>query len=245
MCTLIVGHRIDSETPLIVGANRDEMLDRPASPPAIRTGGPIPFLAPRDDRSGGTWLGLNAAGVFAALTNRFGGPADPDRRSRGEIVSRALNYETATAAASDLDDLDPAQYNGFHLVVADGASARVVVSDGDLLTSTPLEPGFAVVTERSFGAAENPRKRRIRRELEGRRTEGAVDLADLREILGHCDHGSIEAVCVAFDEFDYGTRSSTLIRCAREGMQFLHADGPPCEVDYENLGDLAAELLEE
>jgi uncharacterized protein with NRDE domain len=242
MCTLIVGHRIDADTPLLVGANRDEALDRPASPPAIRTEGPVPVLAPRDDRAGGTWLGLNAAGLFAGLTNRFGARIDPDRSSRGEIVPRALEHETAADAAADLEELDPATYNGFHLVVADGGDAFTLVSDGAMQVVTPADPGFIVVTERSFGAADNPRKRKIRSELQEHRAEGTVELDGLGEILSRCESGSIDAVCIELEGIDYGTRSSTLIGRGGSSSDFFHADGPPCETDYRDLSDLVAAL---
>lgn len=242
MCTLIVGHRIDAETPLLVGANRDEALDRPASPPAIREDGPLSVLAPRDERAGGTWLGLNSAGVFAGLTNRFGSPPDPDRASRGELVPRALEAETAAAAAADLEELDPGAYNSFHLVVADGETAHTVVSDGAMLTVTRAEPGFIVVTERSFGAADNPRKRAVRSELEDLRERGAAGLDDLREILSRCEAGSIDAVCIDIEGINYGTRSSTLIRRDAGGTAFHHADGPPCDTDYQDLTHLASDL---
>jgi len=242
MCTLIVGHRIDADTPLLVGANRDEALDRPASPPAIREEGPVPVLAPRDDRAGGTWLGLNAAGLFAGLTNRFGSPPDPDRSSRGELVPLALEAETAVAAVQNLEGIDPTAYNSFHLVVADGETAHTVVSDGEMLTAARASPGFVVVTERSFGAADNPRKRAIRSELEELRDGGSVSLDDLREILSRCEPGEIDAVCVDLEGINYGTRSSTLIRRDESGTAFHHADAPPCEGDYQDLSGLAANL---
>ena len=70
MCTLIAIHRTVTGAPLVVAANRDEYLDRPAEGPSIheKPGGPV--LAPRDVRAGGTWLGINPMGVFAGVTNR-------------------------------------------------------------------------------------------------------------------------------------------------------------------------------
>ena len=90
MCTLIVLHRCFADAELLVAANRDEYLDRPAEPPALRRWNGRTVLAPRDVRAGGTWLGLNDAGVFAALTNRPNATPDPTRRSRGLLVVDAL-----------------------------------------------------------------------------------------------------------------------------------------------------------
>jgi uncharacterized protein with NRDE domain len=69
MCTLIVLHRCVPGTPLVVAANRDEFLDRPAEGPALRMRSAGSIVSPLDLEAGGTWLGLNEHGVFAGLTN--------------------------------------------------------------------------------------------------------------------------------------------------------------------------------
>ncbi len=69
MCTLIVLHRCVPGRPLVVAANRDEFLERPAEGPALRRIGDGRIMAPLDLEAGGTWLGLNERGVFAGLTN--------------------------------------------------------------------------------------------------------------------------------------------------------------------------------
>jgi uncharacterized protein with NRDE domain len=69
MCTLIALHRCVPGKPLVIAANRDEFLARPAEGPALRMRGSGPILAPLDLEAGGTWLGLNARGVFVGLTN--------------------------------------------------------------------------------------------------------------------------------------------------------------------------------
>ena len=48
-------------------ANRDEYHDRPTSKLHWWTGNEI--LAGKDEFAGGTWLGFNKSGRFAALTN--------------------------------------------------------------------------------------------------------------------------------------------------------------------------------
>ena len=99
MCTLIVLHRCVPGSPLVIAANRDEYLDRPATPPALREDlGAGRVAAPVDERAGGTWLGLNAAGLFAAITNRPTRRPDPTRRSRGLLVLDALAEGDEAAA---------------------------------------------------------------------------------------------------------------------------------------------------
>ncbi|MFT5441540.1 MAG: hypothetical protein ACI8W3_000581 [Myxococcota bacterium] len=146
MCTLIVIHQRLPGVPLVVAANRDEFYDRPAAGPAIWThpdGNPI--LAPRDLLAGGTWLGLNQSGVFAALTNRPMETPDPTRRSRGLLVLDALGYATAAKAAAAFESLRADQHNTFNLFFADKRDAFVVVSHDGEIRVDRLAPGTHVI----------------------------------------------------------------------------------------------------
>src|SRR5512140_3834626 len=117
MCTLIAAVRQYRRFPLVVAANRDEALARPASPPVLWDA-PSRFVAPRDEKAGGTWLGPTARGLFAAVANRFGVPRDESRRSRGALVVEALGAPSARELHGRLAALSPAAYNAFHLLYA-------------------------------------------------------------------------------------------------------------------------------
>jgi hypothetical protein len=107
MCSVVLAAHVVAGYPLVVVANRDEQLDRASSPPlawsgdgGVVGGGTIesaPFVAPRDDVAGGTWLGVNRAGVFVGITNRYLGPQDATRASRGRLVADALALGSARA----------------------------------------------------------------------------------------------------------------------------------------------------
>ncbi|MDP6943716.1 MAG: NRDE family protein, partial [Myxococcota bacterium] len=114
MCTVIIATRVWSELPLLVASNRDEALARPSLPPSRWRDG---MVAPRDERAGGTWIGVSDVEVVAAVTNRFGPTADPARRSRGELVPMALEAPSAEEAARRIARISPATYNPFHLLV--------------------------------------------------------------------------------------------------------------------------------
>ncbi|HEB90773.1 MAG TPA: hypothetical protein ENI85_14465 [Deltaproteobacteria bacterium] len=168
MCTLIVLHRCIPGKPLVVAANRDEFLDRPAEGPALRRLGRGRILAPLDLEAGGTWLGLNARGVFAGLTNlrpvedlapdafavpeggvrgsadRNGAPGRGARRSRGEVVMAALEAGSAAQAIRSMSDLEEEAYEPFQLLVADGHEAWLTVYRGRAHVH-PLEAGLHVV----------------------------------------------------------------------------------------------------
>ena len=71
MCTVIVSIGASRDWPLLLAANRDEKLDRPWLPPACHWPDQPDVLAGRDVLAGGTWLGINRAGVVAAVLNRW------------------------------------------------------------------------------------------------------------------------------------------------------------------------------
>jgi uncharacterized protein with NRDE domain len=132
---------------LTLAANRDEFLERPAAPLGWWDDSPD-VLAGRDLQAGGTWLGVNRDGRFAALTN-YRAPAERllQAVSRGALVADYLRQPPATwrHAAKDTKDtkdtnsakrLSPLdylhfvsvtadRYNGFNLLVGDLAARQL------------------------------------------------------------------------------------------------------------------------
>jgi uncharacterized protein with NRDE domain len=246
MCTLIVATRVWQSTPLVVAANRDERLGRPAKGPALVVQGGVRFFAPRDLQAGGTWIGVNAHGVFVAITNRFTGRAAARAgRSRGLLVLDALAEDSAAHAVRRIAAEAPSRHDPFHLVMADAAEAHLVWSDGEIVRHERLAPGFHVVTERSLGAAPSPRAERLHvelRELYGPKQPSPERwMAILRT---HAQEG-LEGTCVHLPSHGYGTRSSTIVEVAsaQGGVRWWHADGPPCTTDYADLSEDLRPLL--
>ena len=239
MCTLIVLHRCVSEAPLVVAANRDEYFDRPAEGPALRNTPDGTVLAPRDQRAGGTWLGLNEHGLFAAVTNRRCDAPDPNRRSRGLIVMDALRARSAQQAADEIERLESHTYNPFNLVVADALTAHVFSYVGDV-ERMDLAPGPHVVGNVHPGATDSPKITRLRDEVaNASRSERVLD--DLAEVCrSHAGAGPLEATCVHGE--GYGTRSSTLLRLGNDDGELLYASGAPCAREYIDFTPLLFEL---
>jgi uncharacterized protein with NRDE domain len=235
MCTLVVAARIVPGFPLVVVANRDEQKDRASSPP-MRWGevGKTGFIAPRDDVAGGTWLGWNDDGVFVGITNRFLGPRDPARTSRGAIVIETLAGASARAIHAAMAELDPARYNGFHLVYADAHDVLATVSDGHVLAQLTLGAGLSVVTERSFGADDDARRLAKIQTAWTRLMAGGFDPASATKLLTeHDDADPLAATCIHFDELRYGTRSSMVLAVREaDSPQMLWAEGPPCTTPF-------------
>src|SRR5205814_5778434 len=147
MCTLVILRRPGHRWPVLIGANRDEMIDRASKPPGRHWPDRPDVVAGLDALAGGSWLGVNDWGVAAAVLNRHGslGPA-PDRRSRGELVLEALDHADAVAAAEALSHLDPAAYRTFNLIVADERDAFWLRhAAGSRIELHPLKDGVSMI----------------------------------------------------------------------------------------------------
>jgi hypothetical protein len=159
MCTLVILRRPEHEWPLVIGANRDEMLDRPAKPPARHWPDRPEVVAGIDLLAGGSWLGLNDWGVAAAVLNRHGslGPAR-GMRSRGELVLEALDHADAVDAATALSHLDPAAYRSFNLVVADNRDAFWLRhAETGRIEVRPIKPGLSLIAAGDLNDFATPR----------------------------------------------------------------------------------------
>lgn len=117
MCLVLLAVGVRPDLPLVVAANRDEFHARPSAA-AHRWPGAAGIVAGRDLEAGGTWLGVAAAGRFAAVTNVSELPASGVFRSRGDLVPGFLaGGEGARAYA---DRIDGSAYRGFNLLLWDG-----------------------------------------------------------------------------------------------------------------------------
>lgn len=243
MCTLIALHRSHPGVPLLVAANRDEYLDRPASPPGVGEHRGRRVVAPRDLRAGGTWLGLNDCGVFAALTNRPNPSPDATLRSRGLLVLDALAQPSAGGAAEALAALPSGAYNPFNLFVSDGSEAFVVVYQGEPRVRE-LAPGVHVIGNADPDDRSVPKVARLMDAAE-RIAAGPPEwwLEGFAALCrSHEGDGPLGAACVHHG--GYGTRSCTLLRQgaepARSELRF--SEGPPCQADLLDLSPLLHEL---
>src|SRR5579863_3156236 len=160
MCTLVILRRPEHAWPVVIGANRDEMIARAALPPGRHWPDRAEVVAGLDLEAGGSWLGVNDWGVAAAILNRHGslGPA-AGLRSRGELVLEALDHADAVAAAAALSHLDPAAYRTFNLIVADNRDAFWLRHAGSgPIQARPLAEGLSMIDS---GELNRPNNRRV------------------------------------------------------------------------------------
>lgn len=164
MCTLVTLRRPGHSWPLLLAANRDEMLSRPWKAPARHWVDRETTIGGLDQEAGGSWLGLNDYGVVAGILNRTGalGPGK-NKRSRGELVLEALEHADASIAVKALSAIDGQSYRPFNLVVADDRDAYWIAHRGDLNTASveihEIPPGISMLTAHDLNDQTSPRVR--------------------------------------------------------------------------------------
>jgi uncharacterized protein with NRDE domain len=116
MCVILLAYQQHPDYPLVLAANRDEFYERPTAPADFWKDAPH-LLAGRDLKAGGTWLGMDRYGRFAAISN-YRDPASHKEHalSRGLIVSDFLRGQQTPREY--IHALSPSrnQYNGFNLL---------------------------------------------------------------------------------------------------------------------------------
>ncbi len=148
-----------------IACNRDERRDRPSAlPAASHACGKRLAIFPVDPVGGGTWVGVNDAGLAATLLNRtrFGDARPIAAQSRGLIVPLVMAAQCWGEAMLAAGRIDPTLYQPFRLVVVRGSLVGEVVSDGRRLSSTAAAlTGPRLFTSSSLGdtLVEEPRRR--------------------------------------------------------------------------------------
>ena len=244
MCTLIILRRPNHSWPLIIAANRDEMLNRPSLPPARHWSDRPDVIAGRDEFAGGTWLGINDYGVSAAILNRTGslGPTT-DKRTRGELVLEALDHSDAKSAAEALENLQSSTYRSFNLIISDNTNSYWIRSTGtNPVIAVNIPEGLSMITSGELNDMKSPRIPTFLENFKNA-TPPNIDAGDWsawKNLLSiqYYSHqlGPHEAMCILTEE-GYGTVSSSLIALpSRDKINkkpvWLFSNGPPSEVIY-------------
>lgn len=113
MCLLVL-HWQPNER-LVLSSNRDEFFRRASTP--LHDWPDQPIIAGQDLEQGGTWLGANKQGFFAALTNVRAPQAGPSQPiSRGQLVKDCLLNTAPIAPFLETIKEKAAQYAPFNLL---------------------------------------------------------------------------------------------------------------------------------
>ena len=250
MCLIVLAWKARADLPLVVAANRDEWRARPTEPAHWWSDHPG-LLAGRDLEAGGTWMGITRNGRFAAVTN-FRDPSDKKSaaRSRGELVSGFL-LDTAQPEQY-LSRLAPrtSDYNGFNLIVGDGASLWYFGSrEGE---ARAIEPGIHGLSNHLLNEPW-PKVVRGRAAMQEALREGSPApklFAMLADSQGAPDESLPDTgVGIAWERRlasalitgpEYGTRSSTVLTIGAAGAvtfeeRTLAADGSVVATQVETV----------
>jgi Transport and Golgi organisation 2 len=225
MCSVSFVPRNDG---FILAMNRDELISRgTALPPEIQPRGSLDVLCPRE-AGGGTWIGINSAGMAFSLLNWH---SQPDRRggdliSRGEVVRALLSARTSASAASLLRRLPVGRMNPFRLTVISlpEGSLHEWRSGGESLEFGSLP--WARHHWFSSGLDEATVDK-IRRQVCSRISDDMLDLSALRDLhRSHLPTAGAFSICMHRKEA--GTVSYTEIEVRKRKAFTLYVPGPPC-----------------
>ncbi len=255
MCTLAILYRRSDSWPVILGANRDEMIDRQWRPPARHWPDRPDVVAGLDEQAGGSWLGLNDEGVAAAILNRQGSLGSAaGKRSRGELVLEALDHATAEDAADALSDLDALAYRPFNLVIADRDGVFWLRNEAERgpgrIERSAVPGGVSLLTERELNDTASPRIARYLDRFRAARPPepDTGDWSAWRALLADRepspDQGPTATMSITTD-FGFGTTSSSLIALPgpsnpSQSPVWLFASGRPDVAEFAPVGALAS-----
>ena len=249
MCLILFAWQQHADYPLVVIANRDEYYARPTRDAHWWEDASI--FAGRDLEAGGTWLGVNRRGHFAAVTNvREAGGMTPGKRSRGELTQAYLANDADPRAY--LEQLAPVdqEFAGFNLLLGNASELWFYSNrEGE---ARAIEPGVYGVSNGRFDEPW-PKLRSGREELAAT-LASPLDQSQLLEIL--TDHRKAEdhelpstGVSVDVERLlssrfirspGYGTRACTVLCFDRKGgVDFLEQN----HVDAETRGATVHEVF--
>lgn len=244
MCIIFAAFRSHPDYRLVVAANRDEFRDRPTEAAHRWTdGGGI--IGGRDLRSGGTWMGINTGGRFAALTNFRETAVVPAESSpsRGELVVSYLQSGEAPQAWLASLARRSGEWGGFSLFVSDLDELAHLSNRRNVPDS--LAPGIWAVSNGLLGDPW-PKVERGKAEFRKAVDEGAdverlmtllrddlaADPSELPDTgVGPERERQLSPIFIRGDL--YGTRSSTVLR--------IREDGRGTMIEQQWSGDGAAE----
>ena len=177
VCLVFLGFRVDRDTPVMIGANREESFRRPTTSPVCCRSGSIRCLLAGADHGPdgtfaemGTWLGVNECGLVVAVTNRSDGELrwEDQTRSRGLLVIALLGLDDPVQATRNGEHaLSQGGYGGSNLLIASPESAFVIEAPGARrITTRAIEPGVHAITNLDLDDKNDARISFVRENLD-------------------------------------------------------------------------------
>jgi hypothetical protein len=202
---------------VLLGAIRDEFVERAWDPPARHWDGHwAHLLGGRDRRAGGTWLAVDpSVPAVAALLNAG---------KREEPVDGVVRPTRGTLALHILDSRDLPEdiehYDRFHLLRATIDGAELWSWDGTSLSHQELSPGDHIIVNAGLDTDDDPLVPHFAPLLAGT----GSDMADWRTLLSGdgLDPGDERAlvVCKEIEGHLYGSTSGTLLALSPQEVRY-------------------------
>jgi uncharacterized protein with NRDE domain len=243
VCTILLAWSAHPGVPVVLAANRDELIARPSQAPGVLHADPL-ILGGRDLVAGGTWLAVGANGTLCAVTNRHpaeGPPVapDPSRRSRGDIPVDLLTMDPA-AVPEHLAALGPGLYNPVNVLWIGHDRALVAhVDDSGPVRVVDLASGPHVLTTRDVDDERQPKVAMLMAGLKqaiGSAGDAAATMTGMRAMLAShisASESPADAPCIHGDV--YGTVSASTVVMGNGLLVYEHAPGRPCVTAFERV----------
>lgn len=229
MCLILFAWQAHPRYPLVMAANRDEFHQRPTADADFWDDAPE-VLAGRDLQAGGTWLGVNRGGRFAAITN-YREPVEPGgsaARSRGGLVRDFLTDRSSPADHAGKLQQEASAYEGFNLLLGNRHSLAYVSNRHEQVMN--VEPGTHGLSNHLLDT-DWPKVAAGREHLEGLLQQEKIEPESLFELLSDRSltpgkipediekHLAPERMMKHYFIVSdvYGTRSSTVLLLQRDG----------------------------
>lgn len=244
MSLVAIVYHLVPDAPILVACNREEASAQSITTPSIQSGKPR-ILASIDSKTGGTRLGVNQNGMFAAAIPRKKLAVPPMPRSRGALCRNMLRCNSARQAVDlALEELQSDQYPGVNFVVADAESGWVIHGGNDVHAS-PLEEGLSIIGDRDIDDRTDERVRLTHRLLTLQMLDSPVKfLAVASKVFARAPLPGGRSGMVIRDK-GYQTVNSTLLSLGKKPRDaiYQYANGAPDQSKYEDYSPLLRDIL--
>jgi uncharacterized protein with NRDE domain len=211
--------------------NRDERHTRStAAPPSVSETRGVRFVAPTDGDHGGSWIGVNEAGLTLCLLNAYEGAQSPtgdDYRSRGLLLTNLMDCLSVSHVRARLSGADLGRYRPFTLAALSARETALLVHwTNDRKTFDEDGDAWVPLTSSSYRPAEVTAVREsvFRRMAE----EASAVTPELLEEFhrSHDAAGGASSVCMHRE--DAATVSFSRVRVSAEKIEFAYEPLSPC-----------------
>ncbi len=250
MCTLIINRSLNSKWSCIIGANRDEYFERPSKGPGNHWKQFPNVYAGMDVTKGGSWLGINKSGLFAAILNRkTENINDTTKQSRGHIVINALSFQKLQNSLDYVKEIDSNNFNPFNLILGDYKSTYWIKNENSKrIELHTLPSGFSMIDGYNLNDINSPKYKYNIEDIRKASTPSPENnnwnsWIDILSINHNEKDNLSKDINVHDKQSNYGTRSSSLLALPNKSKKtqmltrpiWLYCDGFPLKKNFKKL----------